>query len=112
MVILTGEGRGFCAGADSKALESHVERGGYDPGTPADLANPGFGVRPELDADFAWMFGLEVVTIAAVNGPAAGVGLVMACYADLMFVSPECVSTTRDMIRRAPKSPLSNFKNA
>ncbi len=94
VVVLTGEGRGFCAGADSKALESHVERGGYDPGTPADLANPGFGVRPELNADFAWMFGLKLVTIAAVNGPAAGVGLVMACYADLMFVAEDAKLTT------------------
>lgn len=94
VVIVTGDGRGFCAGADTKALESHVDRGGYDAGTPPDLANPGFGVRPELDADFAWMFGLEVVTIAAVNGPAAGVGLVLACYADLMIVAEDAKLTT------------------
>ena len=94
VVIITGEGRGFCAGADAKALESHVERGGYDPGTPPDLAEPGYGVRPQLDADFAWMLGLRVVTIAAVNGPAVGVGLVMACYADLRFVAEDAKLTT------------------
>ena len=37
-IIVTGEGRAFCAGADAKALEGHVAKGGYDPGTPADLA--------------------------------------------------------------------------
>lgn len=85
VVVLTGEGRGFCPGADTRALEGHVERGGYDPGTPPDLPKPGYGVRDEFDADFAFQFGLTKPVIAALNGPAAGVGLVMACYADIRF---------------------------
>lgn len=87
VVVITGAGRGFCAGADSKALDSHVERGGYDAGTPDDLAMPGYGVEAGFDADFAWMLGLETVVIAAVNGPAAGAGLVLACWCDLRFVA-------------------------
>lgn len=87
VVVLTGAGRGFCAGADTAALETHVARGGYDPGTPEDLANPGYGVRPEFDANFAFQFGLSKPILAAINGPAAGVGLVMACYADLRFAA-------------------------
>lgn len=93
-VVLTGEGKGFCVGADTRALEGHVERGGYDPGTPPDLARPGYGVRAEFDADFAFQFGLRKPVIAAVNGPAAGVGLVMACYADLRFAVPGAKLTT------------------
>jgi enoyl-CoA hydratase/carnithine racemase len=93
-IIVTGAGRGFCAGADTSALESHVERGGYDPGTPADLARPGYGVRPEFDADFAFQFGMTKPIIAAINGPAAGVGLVIACYADLRFAAPGIKLTT------------------
>ena len=87
VTVITGAGRGFCAGADTAALESHVDRGGYDPGTPDDLARPGYGVRPEFDADFAFQFGLTKPIIAAINGPAAGVGLVIACYADLRFAA-------------------------
>ena len=74
-------GRGFCAGADTAALEGHAERGGYDPGTPDDLAEPAAGVGPAFQPDFAWLLGLETVTIAAVNGPAAGVGLALAAGA-------------------------------
>ncbi len=94
VIIITGSGRGFCAGADSKALASHVEKGGYDAGTPEDLAMPGYGVRPELDADFAWLLGLHTVTVAAINGPAAGVGLVLACYCDLRFAAAGAKLTT------------------
>jgi len=93
-VVVTGSGRGFCAGADTSALESHVERGGYDPGTPEDLARPGYGVRPEFDADFAFQFGMRKPIVAAINGPAAGVGLVIACYADLRFAVPGAKLTT------------------
>ncbi len=87
VIVVTGAGRGFCAGADSWALEGHVDRGGYDPGTGPDLARPGFGVRPEFDADFAYHFGIPKPIVAAVNGPDAGVGFVLACYCDLRFAA-------------------------
>jgi enoyl-CoA hydratase/carnithine racemase len=94
VIVLTGAGRGFCAGADTAALETHVERGGYDAGTPDDLPMPGYGVRPEFDADFAFQFGLSKPIIAAVNGPAAGVGFAMVCYADLRFAARGVKLTT------------------
>ena len=93
-IILTGEGRGFCVGADTQALEGHVKKGGYDPGTPDPLAEPGFGVRAEFDASFAYHFGLTKPVVAAINGPAAGVGLVLACYADIRFAVPGVKFTT------------------
>src|SRR5271156_386480 len=94
VIVITGSGRAFCAGADARALEGHVERGGYDAGLGDDVAMPGYGVRPEFDADFAYQFGIPKPIIAAVNGPAAGVGLVLACYCDLRFAAQGAKLTT------------------
>ena len=94
VVVVTGAGRGFCAGADTRALEGHVERGAYDAGTGPGLAHPGYGVRPEFDAELAYHFGIPKPIIAAVNGPAAGVGFALACFCDLRFAAAGAKLTT------------------
>jgi enoyl-CoA hydratase/carnithine racemase len=95
-IVVTGdpEGKAFCVGGDSDALAGHVARGGYDPGTPDPLAEPGFGVRPEFDVKFAHQFGMTKPIIAAVNGAAAGVGLAVVCFADIRFVAEDATLTT------------------
>ena len=93
-IVVTGNGRGFCVGADNKALEGHVARGGYDSGTDDEIPTPGYGIHEEFDATFAYHFGLSKPVIAAINGPAAGVGLVLACYADIRFAVPGVKFTT------------------
>lgn len=94
VIIVTGRGKGFCVGGDSDALSGHSEGGGYDSGTKTDIARPGFGTSPEFDAAFAYHFGLDKPIIAAMNGPAAGVGLALACFADLRFAVPGVKFTT------------------
>jgi len=96
VVVITGDPAGvmFCPGADTRALDGHAERGGYDPGTPVELANPGYGFRPEFDADLSFFLGLETVSIAAINGAAAGVGLALACWCDLRFAAEDARFTT------------------
>jgi enoyl-CoA hydratase/carnithine racemase len=93
-VVVTGTPPAFCVGGDSDALAGHAERGGYDPGLPADPARPGYGVRDELDHDFAWHYGLRLPVIAAVNGACAGVGLALALFCDLRYVSATAKLTT------------------
>jgi enoyl-CoA hydratase/carnithine racemase len=94
VLVVTGEGRGFCAGADSAALDGHVAKGGYDDGIREPLAEPGYGIRAEFDHHFAFHYGLRLPVLAAINGPAAGVGLVLACYADLRFAAAGAKLTT------------------
>jgi enoyl-CoA hydratase/carnithine racemase len=93
-VVVTGTPTTFCVGADSDALAGHAERGGYDDGLRGELATPGYGVRAEFDHDFSFHFGLPFALIAAVNGAAAGVGLAVALFCDLRFVSATAKVTT------------------
>jgi enoyl-CoA hydratase/carnithine racemase len=91
-VVVTGTPPAFCVGGDSKALEGHADRGGYDSGLPAEPATPGGGDR--LDADFVWQLGYRLPIIAAVNGACAGVGLALALWCDLRFVAADAKLTT------------------
>lgn len=94
VIVVTGAGRGFCAGADAAALERSAAAGGYDDGLREPPAEPGYGVRPEFDHQFAFHFGMATPVIAAINGAAAGVGLVLACFCDIRFAAAGAKLTT------------------
>jgi enoyl-CoA hydratase/carnithine racemase len=92
VIVVTGAGRGFCAGAED--LAGHAEHGAYRSWHTDELATPGYGVRPEFDAELAYHFGVPKPIIAAVNGPAAGIGFALSCYCDIRFAAAGAKLTT------------------
>lgn len=100
VIVLTGAGRGFCAGADMDVLSGAVERGstGRDPAQEEPHFSKGPG--PDLTGEFAdaerfgYFVKLKKPVIAAINGPCAGIGMVMALYADLRLAADSVVFTT------------------
>jgi enoyl-CoA hydratase/carnithine racemase len=91
VVVITGAGRGFCAGADVKALDRIVEAGDYD-----DAGPPPPDEAPPLATGEAHLLPARMrkPVIAAVNGPAAGVGFVVMCSADVRFAAAGAKLTT------------------
>ena len=93
-IIVTGSGRAFCVGGDSEALAGHAERGGYDPGAAVEVGNPGEPSHPQFDHDLVWHLRLRKPVVAAVNGACAGIGLALALFCDIRFVSASARMTT------------------
>lgn len=84
-VVLTGEGRAFCSGADLSGFTDE-----YDRGAP-DLAR-------HLDEEFHPVVhaigGCSVPTVAAINGVAAGAGMGLALGCDLRVMAESAYFTS------------------
>lgn len=92
VIVLTGAGRGFCAGADISLLDSVATKGaiGGERVTASRVAGGRLqrdGVRPDFQTKHSYFLGIEKPILAAINGPAVGLGLVIALYCDLRLAS-------------------------
>src|SRR5262245_20087384 len=93
-IILTGAGRGFCAGADMSSLQAIGTGGAPDRNskTAADL--PGGSTLAEFRMNYSYFPSIPKFIVTAINGPAAGLGFVIPLYADLRFAAESAVFTT------------------
>ncbi len=83
-IVLTGAGRGFCAGADMQSLQGLAD-------------GDGDGERPGSRADerpVTFPLTIPKPIVAAINGPCAGLGLVFALTCDLRFAAASAKLTT------------------
>jgi enoyl-CoA hydratase/carnithine racemase len=81
-IVVTGNGRGFCAGADLSMLSAGPDA------LRAYIADQ----DPELGP--AMTFRLATPVVTAINGPCAGLGFVIAVCADKRFAHPEATLST------------------
>lgn len=95
-IVLTGAGRGFCAGADIGGLQSTAEGKG---GRVEDLSHlkaaPGDSEMGEnFKVSYTYMLAVRKPIIAAINGPCAGLGFCYALLCDMRFAEKQAKFTT------------------
>ena len=91
VIVLTGAGRAFCAGADMEALKA------IDPDAMRRAENiPPFDMnrRSDWQTRYAYYPSIPKPVIGMLNGATAGIGLVHALYCDLRFAVDGAVFTT------------------
>ena len=106
VIILTGAGRGFCSGADMSGLNQASQSTAKGSSLTERLAatraeayalgpiKGGLDLPQAFSYRHAYFPTVPKPIIAALNGPTAGVGLIVSLYADLRFASQTAVFTT------------------
>jgi enoyl-CoA hydratase/carnithine racemase len=93
VIILTGAGRGFCAGADMSLLNELAANGSS--GAAARVLGHqrqsrfGENSRPDYLGTYSYFPSIKKPVIAAINGHAVGLGFILTLYCDLRFASDQ-----------------------
>jgi enoyl-CoA hydratase/carnithine racemase len=84
-VVVTGAGSAFCAGGNVKSMR---DKEGFSAGSPAEIRE---SYRNGIQRIPLALYELDVPTVAAVNGPAIGAGLDLACMCDIRIASEKAI---------------------
>ena len=85
-LIMTGAGRGFCAGANLQERPERSEQTNQ-PEAPPKLPDPGAGLESAYHPLLRRMRNLHCPFVTAINGPAAGIGFSFALMGDMILAS-------------------------
>jgi len=113
IIIMTGAGRGFCSGAEMDELGGAADEAVAAMRSGAAMSaerrvsllmeqiteeeyNPENkdNIRDDFRKRYSWLMGIKKPVIAAINGPAAGLGLIIALYCDIRFASDRAKFST------------------
>jgi enoyl-CoA hydratase/carnithine racemase len=108
IIVLTGEGKGFCAGADMEDLGNASGKRVDETMSPEQKVSAMMGtktveeserdnpdnIRPDFRKRYSYLPAIPKPIIAAINGPAVGLGLIVALFCDLRFASEKASFST------------------
>jgi enoyl-CoA hydratase/carnithine racemase len=90
VIVFTGAGRGFCAGADMSMLggiaSTGVSQQTQDELHLTDEARRD-DIRPDFNRKYTYFPSIRKPVIGAINGPAAGLGFILALYCDVRIAA-------------------------
>jgi 2-(1,2-epoxy-1,2-dihydrophenyl)acetyl-CoA isomerase len=89
-IVLTGAGTGFCTGGDLRMMSDATQRL-RDPGDREGATLPWRWIRDQFGAMVRLISRSDTAFVAALNGPAAGVGLAFALTCDLAIAARDAV---------------------
>lgn len=99
-VVITGAGRGFCAGADMDSLSAttearfQAESAQNKPKEFGRKSHAGRSIEVNFKKRFSYLLRTKKPIIAAINGPVAGIGLCVSLFCDFRFMSDAAKLTT------------------
>jgi enoyl-CoA hydratase/carnithine racemase len=94
-IILTGAGRGFCAGMDMTSLDGMAAGDSQAEDLSelkTEVGDPALGEN--FQVTYSFLMSVRKPIVSAINGPCAGLGFVIAMLTDMRFVERQAKFTT------------------
>lgn len=93
-IVVTGAGRGFCAGADMSGMANNIASNKLVEESDFAAFSTDDAPGRDFDQPLTYLLKIPKPVIAEINGPVAGIGLCFALFADIRFIAPGAKVTT------------------
>ena len=93
-IVVTGAGRGFCAGADMGGMASNIASNKVVEESDFAAFSTDDAPGRDFDQPLTYLLRIPKPVIAGINGPVAGIGLCFALFTDIRFIAPGAKVTT------------------
>jgi enoyl-CoA hydratase/carnithine racemase len=93
-IVVTGAGRGFCAGADLGGMASNIASNKVVEESDFAAFSTDDAPGRDFDQPLTYLLRIPKPVIAGINGPVAGIGLCFALFTDIRFIAPGAKVTT------------------